>query len=120
MARVKNDLVAGVERGTGCTGIHHIRFQAEGLEETSAKLALPRVAGGARLFLVGCARRNRMAVPILGWALRVTGRTRPAMLVLSVLALPGLLYALFSPDRAAIAAFMAVNARQASHGRSAR
>ena len=36
--RFKNDVVAGVERGTGWSGIHHIGFQVESLEETVAKL----------------------------------------------------------------------------------
>src|SRR6478672_2010917 len=36
--RFKNDVVAGVERGTGWSGIHHIGFQVESLEETAAKL----------------------------------------------------------------------------------
>src|SRR6185295_20216210 len=34
----KNDVVAGAERGTGWSGIHHIGFQVESLEETAAKL----------------------------------------------------------------------------------
>src|SRR5215470_4482408 len=34
----KNDAAAGVERGTGWSGIHHIGFQVESLEETVAKL----------------------------------------------------------------------------------
>lgn len=37
--RFKNDKVAGVERGTGWSGIHHIGFQVESLEETEAKLS---------------------------------------------------------------------------------
>ena len=36
--RFKNDVVAGAERGTGWSGIHHIGFQVESLEETAAKL----------------------------------------------------------------------------------
>ena len=35
----KNDAVAGVERGTGWSGIHHIGFQVENLEEITDKLA---------------------------------------------------------------------------------
>ena len=34
----KNDAVAGVERGKGWSGIHHIGFQVESLEEIAAKL----------------------------------------------------------------------------------
>jgi glyoxylase I family protein len=57
----KNDALAGTERGTGWSGIHHIGFQVESLEETAAKLqktvakprddinvALGLGAGGAR------------------------------------------------------------------------
>src|SRR6188508_1808259 len=36
--RFKNDIVAGAERGTGWSGIHHIGFQVESLDETIAKL----------------------------------------------------------------------------------
>jgi glyoxylase I family protein len=36
--RFKNDVVAGAERGTGWSGIHHIGFQVEDLEEIAAKL----------------------------------------------------------------------------------
>ena len=36
--RFKNDVVAGAERGTGWSGIHHIGFQVESLDETIAKL----------------------------------------------------------------------------------
>ena len=42
--RFKNDVIAGVERGKGWSGIHHIGFQVESLEETAEKLA----ASGAR------------------------------------------------------------------------
>ena len=35
----KNDAVAGVERGKGWSGIHHIGFQVENLEEIAEKLA---------------------------------------------------------------------------------
>src|SRR5215471_14025751 len=35
----KNDTVAGVERGKGFNGIHHIGFQVESLEEITSKLA---------------------------------------------------------------------------------
>ena len=35
----KNDQVAGVERGKGYNGIHHIGFQVESLEAIAAKLA---------------------------------------------------------------------------------
>src|SRR5512132_3413155 len=42
--RFKNDVVAGVERGTGWSGIHHIGFQVESLEETAAKLEQSGVA----------------------------------------------------------------------------
>ena len=41
----KNDQVAGVERGTGWSGIHHIGFQVESLEEIALRLA---AAGSAR------------------------------------------------------------------------
>jgi hypothetical protein len=34
-------------------------------------------------------------VPLAGWALRASGKARPAILVLSILAVPGLIYALF-------------------------
>ena len=36
--RFKNDVIAGVERGTGWSGIHHIGFQVESLDEMIAKL----------------------------------------------------------------------------------
>src|SRR5262245_23668133 len=35
----KNDAAAGVERGTGWSGIHHIGFQVESLEEIAERLA---------------------------------------------------------------------------------
>ena len=35
----KEDAVAGVERGKGWSGIHHIGFQVESLEDTAAKLS---------------------------------------------------------------------------------
>ena len=35
----KNDAVAGVERGTGWSGIHHIGFQVKSLEDIADKLA---------------------------------------------------------------------------------
>ena len=35
----KNDAVAGVERGKGWSGIHHIGFQVESLEDITARLA---------------------------------------------------------------------------------
>ena len=35
----KNDAVAGAERGRGWSGIHHIGFQVESLEEITEKLA---------------------------------------------------------------------------------
>ena len=35
----KNDTLAGTERGKGWSGIHHIGFQVESLEETVTKLA---------------------------------------------------------------------------------
>ena len=57
----KNDALAGTERGKGWSGIHHIGFQVDSLEETAAKLqktvakprddinvALGLGAGGAR------------------------------------------------------------------------
>lgn len=34
----KNDTLAGTERGQGWSGIHHIGFQVDSLEETAAKL----------------------------------------------------------------------------------
>src|SRR5688572_9516657 len=36
--RFKTDVVAGAERGTGWSGIHHIGFEVESLDETAAKL----------------------------------------------------------------------------------
>jgi catechol 2,3-dioxygenase-like lactoylglutathione lyase family enzyme len=36
--RFKNDVIAGAERGKGWSGIHHIGFQVENLEEIAAKL----------------------------------------------------------------------------------
>jgi len=36
--RFKKDEVAGRERGTGWSGIHHIGFQVESLDETAKKL----------------------------------------------------------------------------------
>jgi len=36
--RFKTDVVAGAERGTGWSGIHHIGFQVESLDEMIAKL----------------------------------------------------------------------------------
>ena len=35
------------------------------------------------------------AVLLIGWALRASGKAKPAILVLSLLAVPGLVYALF-------------------------
>ena len=35
----KNDVVAGAERGKDYSGLHHIGFQVEDIEETEAKLA---------------------------------------------------------------------------------
>jgi len=40
----KNDHVAGAERGMAWSGIHHIGFQVESLEEIAAKIA---AAGGS-------------------------------------------------------------------------
>src|SRR6266850_6403730 len=40
----KNDQVAGAERGKGWSGIHHIGFQVESLEEIAQKLV---AAGGS-------------------------------------------------------------------------
>jgi glyoxylase I family protein len=37
--KFKNDAVAGVERGKGFSGIHHIGFQVESLEEIAERLA---------------------------------------------------------------------------------
>ena len=37
--RFKNDVIAGAERGKGWSGIHHIGFQVDDLEEATAKLA---------------------------------------------------------------------------------
>jgi glyoxylase I family protein len=42
--RFKNDVIAGAERGTGWSGIHHIGFEVESLEETAAKLEKGGVA----------------------------------------------------------------------------
>ena len=42
--RFKNDVVAGAERGTGWSGIHHIGFQVESLEEMVSKLEQSGVA----------------------------------------------------------------------------
>ena len=36
--RFKNDVIAGTERGTGWSGIHHIGFQVDSLDEAIAKL----------------------------------------------------------------------------------
>jgi catechol 2,3-dioxygenase-like lactoylglutathione lyase family enzyme len=36
--RFKNDVIAGAERGAGWSGIHHIGFEVESLEETAAQL----------------------------------------------------------------------------------
>ena len=36
--RFKTDAIAGAERGAGWSGIHHIGFQVESLDETAAKL----------------------------------------------------------------------------------
>ena len=36
--RFKNDAIAGTERGTGWSGIHHIGFQVEDLKAVAAKL----------------------------------------------------------------------------------
>jgi glyoxylase I family protein len=43
----KNDQIAGVERGKGWSGIHHIGFEVESLEEIAQKLAA-----------AGCERRD--------------------------------------------------------------
>jgi catechol 2,3-dioxygenase-like lactoylglutathione lyase family enzyme len=40
----KNDVVAGVERGKGWSGIHHIGFQVESLDEMVARLEQSDVA----------------------------------------------------------------------------
>lgn len=37
--RFKNDVIAGVERGKGWSGIHHIGFQVDDLEEIERNLA---------------------------------------------------------------------------------
>ncbi len=37
--RFKSDVVAGTERGTGWSGIHHIGFQVDDLDATAQKLA---------------------------------------------------------------------------------
>src|SRR5690606_27175661 len=42
--RFKNDQVAGTERGTGWSGIHHIGFQVEDLAQIEASLAASGVA----------------------------------------------------------------------------
>jgi catechol 2,3-dioxygenase-like lactoylglutathione lyase family enzyme len=42
--RFKNDVIAGAERGTGWSGIHHIGFQVESLDEIAAKLEQSGVA----------------------------------------------------------------------------
>lgn len=42
--RFKNEQVAGVERGLGFAGLHHIGFQVDGLDEIAGRLA----AAGAR------------------------------------------------------------------------
>ncbi len=34
----KNDVIAGVERGKGWSGIHHIGFQVDSLEDATSKL----------------------------------------------------------------------------------
>ena len=40
----KNDVIAGAERGKGWSGIHHIGFEVEDLEEITAKLEQSGVA----------------------------------------------------------------------------
>ena len=47
--RFKNDVVAGAERGTGWSGIHHIGFQVESLEEIASHHA--GCTGDERFFL---------------------------------------------------------------------
>ena len=42
--RFKNDVIAGAERGMGWSGIHHIGFQVENLDETAAQLERSGVA----------------------------------------------------------------------------
>jgi glyoxylase I family protein len=42
--RFKNDVIAGAERGKGWSGIHHIGFQVESLDEMVAKLEQSGVA----------------------------------------------------------------------------
>lgn len=42
--RFKNEVVAGVERGLGWSGIHHIGFQVDDLDETANKLAASGMA----------------------------------------------------------------------------
>lgn len=42
--RFKNDVIAGAERGTGWSGIHHIGFQVDSLEEMVAQLEESGVA----------------------------------------------------------------------------
>ena len=42
--RFKNDVIAGAERGMGWSGIHHIGFQVESLDEIAEKLEKSGVA----------------------------------------------------------------------------
>ena len=70
--RFKNDVIAGAERGTGWSGIHHIGFQVESLDEMTAKLeqsgaAKPRDDINAALGVgVGSAGHGNVEVRYLG------------------------------------------------------
>ena len=70
--RFKNDVIAGTERGTGWSGIHHIGFQVESLDEMTAKLeqsgaARPRDDINAALGVgVGSAGHGNVEVRYIG------------------------------------------------------
>ena len=61
----KNDQVAGAERGKDWSGIHHIGFEVENLEEIAQKLA---AAGGAPA---------RTSIRRWGWAWGVAATATP-------------------------------------------
>ena len=73
--RFKNDVIAGAERGKGWSGIHHIGFQVESLDEMIEKLeqsgaAKPRDDINAALG-VGAGSAADMAT----WKCAMPGRT---------------------------------------------
>jgi len=68
--KFKNDAVAGAERGKGFSGIHHIGFQVENLEEITEKLAAagapPREDINAALGVGGSHRYANVEVKYTG------------------------------------------------------